>query len=98
MILNDIINSDFETKDDLVVKLGEAVKEHEDLQRDFDEVRAERDKLFDENQSLKSKNIELLSMIPTMVEEKAEEVEEVEEDVTLDDIFEEDTERYEEGK
>lgn len=93
MILKDIIDMDFETKDDLVVKLGEAIKEQEELQIKFDEVVSEKDKLKKEVNSLKSKNLELLSMIPSVVEDKVEETEDVS-DIKIEDIFEEDKKNY----
>lgn len=95
MILNEIIEKDYASKDDLTVDLAKAIEEHNELQKDFDEVKAEKIRLEEEVNSLKAKNLELLSMIPVIVDtEETEEVEETEE-IKLEDILEEDIESEE---
>lgn len=98
-ILEEIINTDFETKDDIVVMLGKAVQEDEKLRNELAETISERDRLSDEVNSLKAKNVDLLAMIPTVVETETktgDDVEDITEAVTLDDIFKADMERGDE--
>lgn len=91
MILEEIIKKEYETKDDLTVDLAKAMEEHNELQSSFDTVKAERDELAEENNALKTKNLELLSMIPVIKEEVKEEVkEEIEEEISLEEILADD--------
>lgn len=91
MILEEIVKKEYETKDDLTVDLAKAIDEHNELQTKLDETTAERDGLVEENNALKSKNLELLSMIPVVTEEVKEEIkEDVIEDITLDEILADD--------
>lgn len=91
MILSEIIEKEYTDKNDLTVDLAKALEEHNALQSDYDEKVAEVESLTEENNSLKAKNLELLSMIPIVekVKEEEKEIEETE-NITIDEILDED--------
>lgn len=96
MILSEIIEKEYTDKNDLTVDLAKALEEHNALQSDYDEKVAEVESLTEENNSLKAKNLELLSMIPIVekVKEEEKEIDETE-NITLDEILEDDLEEGE---
>lgn len=91
-ILSEIIEKEYADKNDLTVDLAKALEEHNELQSAFDEKVTEVENLTEENNSLKAKNLELLSMIPIVEKVKEEEEKEIEEteNVTLEEILDED--------
>lgn len=86
MRIYDMANEEFDTKDDLVVSIGQAIQEVEELEKSRNDYRDEVARLEDVVVHLKEKNLELLSMIPTVVE-KNNESEEIE-TLTISDIYE----------
>lgn len=86
MRIYDMANEEFDTKDDLVVSIGQAIQEVEELEKNRNYYRDEVARLEDAVVHLKEKNLELLSMIPTLVE-KNDESEEIEK-LTISDIYE----------
>lgn len=85
MKIHDLANKNFESKDDIVVDIAEAITE-------VDEIVTEKNRLVDENEelkkevnSLKAKNLDLLAMIPSVVEDKP--VVEDGEIITEEDIY-----------
>lgn len=86
MRIYDMANEEFDTKDDLVVVIGQAIQEVEELEKSRNDYRDEVARLEDAVVHLKEKNLELLSMIPTVVE-KNDESEEIEK-LTISDIYE----------
>lgn len=86
MLIYDIANEEFETKDDLVVSIAKAIEEVRELEESRNNYRDEVARLEDDVVHLKEKNLELLSMIP-VIREKETESEEVEE-LTIADIYE----------
>ena len=86
MFIHDLANKEFETKDDLVVDIANAIKEVDEQTQLLADTQEEVNKLNAEVNSLKAKNLELLAMIPAVVEETKKEPEEPEE-ISEEEIY-----------
>lgn len=86
MLIYEMATKDFESKDDIVVEIANAITEVQDLESSRNDYREEVTRLEDEVVRLKEKNLELLSMIPLVEKEKEKETEETEE-LTIEDIY-----------
>ena len=86
MIIHDLANRSFDSVDDVVVEIGKAIIEVDDMAKELDELRGDNEKLEEEVASLKSKNLELLAMIPIVNDTKKDETDETEE-ITEDEIY-----------
>lgn len=69
MKIHDLANKEFETKDDIVVELAEAITEVNEVVAEKERLEKDCEEKDNIINSLKSKNLELLAMIPTVVEE-----------------------------
>lgn len=87
MKIYDMASTTYDSMDDAVVDLADAIKEVQELEESRNSYRDEVARLEDENTRLKEKNLELLSRIPIEISNKVTEPEVVEEELTLDDIF-----------
>lgn len=87
MKIYDLATAEYESKDDLTVSIADAIIEVQELEKSRDDYRDEVSRLEDENVKLREKNLELLSRIP-ITEKEVEETEEVEEELTITDIYE----------
>lgn len=88
MLIYEMAAKDFESKDDIVVEIANAITEVQDLESSRDYYRDEVTRLEDEVVRLKEKNLELLSMIPLVEKEKEKEKETEEtEELTIEDIY-----------
>lgn len=86
MKIYDLATVEYESKDDLTVSIADAIIEVQELEKSRNDYRDEVARLEDENTKLREKNLELLSRIPIATE--TEEVEEVEEELSIADIYE----------
>lgn len=66
MKIHDLANKQFETVDDIVVEIAEAITEVDEVVRNLTTAEATVTELTDEVNSLKAKNLELLAMIPVV--------------------------------
>lgn len=87
MKVYDLATVEYESKDDLTVAIADAIIEVQELEQSRNDYRDEVARLEDENVKLREKNLELLSRIP-ITETEVEEAEEVEDDLTITDIYE----------
>lgn len=87
MKIYDMASATYDSMDDAVVDIADAIAEVQELEKSRDDYRDEVARLEDENARLREKNLELLSRIPIVTESKEDE-EDVEEEMTIDDIFE----------
>lgn len=86
MLIYEMATKDFETKDDIVVEIANAITEVKELETSCSDYKDEVERLEDEVVRLKEKNLELLSMIPIAEKETEKETEETEE-LTIKDIY-----------
>lgn len=87
MKIYDMASTTYDSMDDAVVDLADAIAEVQKLERSRDEYIEEVSRLKEENTRLREKNLELLSRIPIVTESK-EDDEDIIEEMTIDDIFE----------
>lgn len=85
MLIYEMATKDFESKDDIVVEIANAITEVQELEESRNNYRDEVARLEDDVVRLKEKNLELLSMIP--IAEKEEKKEEETEELTIEDIY-----------
>lgn len=89
MKVYDLATTEFETKDDLVVSIADAITEVQELEKSRNDYRDEVTRLEDENTKLRERNLELLARIPLVENEKEKETEtETETKLTIKDIYE----------
>lgn len=84
MLIYEMATKDFESKDDIVVEIANAITEVQELEESRNNYRDEVARLEDDVVRLKEKNLELLSMIPIAEKEKKEEETE---ELTIEDIY-----------
>lgn len=87
MIIHDIANSEFNSRDDLVVELAEAIREVDEQTEEVNRLTGEVESLTSEVNSLKEKNLELLSMIPSVLESKKDDKVEEAEEITPEEVY-----------
>ena len=75
MKIHDLANKEFETKDEIVVELAEAITEVNEVVSEKERLEKENSEKDDIINSLKNKNLELLARIQTVVEEVKTDVE-----------------------
>lgn len=66
MKIHDLANKQFESVDDIVVEIAEAITEVDELVKNLATAETTVTELTDEVNSLKAKNLELLAMIPVV--------------------------------
>ena len=85
MKIHELANKDYKSIDEIVVDIAESIKEVDELEKTKNILASENETLKAEVISLKEKNLQLLSMIPTSTETETEI--EVEEKIDLEDIL-----------
>ena len=86
MKIHELAQAEYNSIDEITVDIAEAVKEADELSAENERLRADIDAKDKEINALKSKNLELLAMIPSVVEDTREPEEEVEE-IEKEDIY-----------
>ena len=86
MRIHELAQTEFASIDEITVAIAEAVTEADKLSAENERMRADLDIKDKEIASLKTKNLELLAMIPAVVEDTREAEPEVEE-IYKEDIF-----------
>lgn len=66
MKIHDLANKQFDSLDDIVVEIAEAITEVDELVKNLATAETTVTELTDEVNSLKAKNLELLAMIPVV--------------------------------
>lgn len=86
MKIHELANKDYESIDDIVVDIAESIKEVDELEKAKNTLESENETLKSEVISLKEKNLQLLSLMPTVTETyKDEELED--EEIELEDVL-----------
>ncbi len=86
MKIHELAQSEYASIDDITVDIAEAVKEADELNAENERLRADIETKDKEINALKSKNLELLAMIPSVIEDTREPEPEVEE-IYKEDIY-----------
>lgn len=84
MKIHELANKNYESIDDIVVDIAESIKEVDELEKTKNMLESENETLKAEVISLKEKNLQLLSMMPTT---ETKEEPEVEEEIDIEDVL-----------
>lgn len=79
MKIHELAQAEYSSIDDITVDIAEAVIEVDNLSAENERLKTDLDIKDKEINSLKTKNLELLAMIPTVIEDNREPEEEFEE-------------------
>lgn len=86
MRIHELAQAEFSSIDEITVAIAEAVTEADELNAENERLKADLENKDKEINSLKTKNLELLAMIPTVIEDTRE-PEEVIEEIDKEDIY-----------
>lgn len=86
MKIHELAQSKYNSIDEITVDIAEAVKEADEISAENERLRGDIEIKDKEINSLKTKNLELLAMIPSVVEDTREPEPEVEE-IYKEDIY-----------
>lgn len=86
MKIHELANKNYESIDEIVVDIAESIKEVDELEKAKNSLESENETLKNEVISLKEKNLQLLSMMPTISETHTDE--EVEDEkIEIEDVL-----------
>lgn len=86
MKIHELAQAEYNSIDEITVDIAEAVKEADELNAENERLKADLENRDKEINSLKTKNLELLAMIPTVIEDTREPEPEFEE-IYKEDIY-----------
>lgn len=86
MKIHDLANKQFESIDDITTDIAESIIEVDEFVKEYEKLEKEKEELQESVNSLKTKNLELLAMIPVVVDDSKEESETTEE-IKIEDIY-----------
>jgi seryl-tRNA synthetase len=86
MKIHDLANKQFESIDEITTDIAESIIEIDEVVKEKERLEKEKEELQESVNSLKAKNLELLAMIPVVVDDSKEESETTEE-IKIEDIY-----------
>ena len=86
MKIHDLANKQFDSIDEITTDLAESIIEVDEVVKEKEKLEKEKEELQESVNSLKAKNLELLAMIPVVVDNSKEELETTEE-IKIEDIY-----------
>lgn len=86
MKIHDLANKQFESIDEITTDIAESIIEIDEVVKEKEKLEKEKEELQESVNSLKAKNLELLSMIPVVTEDVKKEEKEHEE-IKIEDIY-----------
>lgn len=86
MKIHDLANKRFESIDDITTDIAESIIEVDEVVKEKEKLEKEKEDLQESVNSLKAKNLELLSMIPVVVDSRKDESE-TSEEIKIEDIY-----------
>lgn len=86
MKIHDLANKQFESIDEITTDIAESIIEIDEVVKEKEKLEKEKEELQESVNSLKAKNLELLAMIPVVVDDSKEESEATEE-IKIEDIY-----------
>lgn len=85
MKIHDLANKQFESIDEITTDIAESIIEIDEVVKEKEALEKEKAELQESVNNLKAKNLELLAMIPVVVEDSKEE--ETTEEIKIEDIY-----------
>lgn len=86
MKIHDLANKQFESIDDITTDIAESIIEVDEVVKEKEELEKEKEDLQESVNSLKAKNLELLAMIPVVVDDSPKK-DETSEEIKIEDIY-----------
>lgn len=86
MKIHDLANKQFESIDEITTDIAESIIEVDEVVKEKEKLEKEKEELQESVNGLKAKNLELLSMIPVVVDDSKEKSETTEE-IKIEDIY-----------
>lgn len=86
MKIHDLANKQFESIDEITTDIAESIIEIDEVVKEKEKLEKEKEELQESVNSLKAKNLELLSMIPVVAEDVKKEEKEPDE-IKIEDIY-----------
>lgn len=86
MKIHDLANKQFESIDEITTDIAESIIEIDEVVKEKEKLEKEKEELQESVNSLKAKNLELLSMIPVVVDDSLKK-DETSEEIKIEDIY-----------
>lgn len=86
MKIHDLANKQFESIDEITTDIAESIIEIDEVVKEKEKLEKEKEDLQESVNSLKAKNLELLAMIPVVVDDSLKK-DETSEEIKIEDIY-----------
>lgn len=86
MKIHDLANKQFESIDEITTDIAESIIEIDEVVKEKERLEKEKEELQESVNSLKAKNLELLAMIPVVVNDPLKK-DETSEEIKIEDIY-----------
>ena len=86
MKIHDLANKQFESIDEITTDIAESIIEIDEVVKEKEKLEKEKEELQESVNSLKAKNLELLAMIPVVIDDSLKK-DETSEEIKIEDIY-----------
>lgn len=86
MKIHDLANKQFESIDEITTDIAESIIEIDEVVKEKEKLEKEKEELQESVNSLKEKNLELLAMIPVVIDDSLKK-DETSEEIKIEDIY-----------
>ena len=86
MKIHDLANKQFESIDEITTDIAESIIEIDEVVKEKEKLEKEKEELQESVNSLKAKNLDLLAMIPVVVDDSLKK-DETSEEIKIEDIY-----------
>lgn len=87
MKIHDLANKQIESIDEITTDIAESIIEVDEVVKEKEKLEKEKEELQESVNSLKAKNLELLSMIPVVIDDSRKDETETSEEIKIEDIY-----------
>ena len=87
MKIHDLANKQFESIDEITTDIAESIIEIDEVVKGKEKLEKEKEELQESVNSLKAKNLELLAMIPVVVDDSRKDETDTTEEIKIEDIY-----------
>ena len=87
MKIHDLANKQFKSIDEITTDIAESIIEVDEVVKEKERLEKEKEDLQESVNSLKAKNLELLAMIPVVVDDSPKDESETSKDIKIEDIY-----------
>lgn len=87
MKIHDLANKQFESIDEITTDIAESIIEIDEVVKEKEKLEKEKEELQESVNSLKTKNLELLAMIPVVADDARKDESETSEEIKIEDIY-----------